>query len=363
MNEKLNQYHLCLLIYMIQSGLAILTLPRIVAESFGTNGWIVIIVCSLAASAHIWLISLVYRQSGGRSVFDILEQSIHKAVLFPIYAVLAILWILIGCLVLKQYILILQMSTYQTANPMVFKLVCDVLIFLMLLKGIYNITKVATVFYYLSFWILFLSFLLMDDFRWERVTPFLFAEGNPSLMDWLEVYIAFLGYELALFLFPYVSRKTKFTRAVLIGNGIVTVVYLVTVILAYGFFSFEQLRHLVYPVMDMLAYVELPFVERIENLLFSLFLYKIFITTALYCWVAVETLERMFQKVRRNMLSFVVMIAGYMISFIPKVTSEIRQWLLVLSSAQVGATVMLTLILLGLVYFQIRRNRRKQSNA
>src|SRR5690606_35089292 len=109
-------------------------------------------------------------------------------------------------------------------------------------------------------------------------------------------YLSFIGYELFLFLIPYVSKKTNFTMALFAGNFVLTIVYLTICILSFGFFSFEQLRSLEFPVLDFLSYLQLPFVERVENFLFALLLIKVLITSILYFWVAEITLKRMVPK-------------------------------------------------------------------
>ena len=74
MQEKLNQFHIILFTYMAQSGVVMFRLPRIVAENFGTNGWISILVCFVISSFNILLIHFVYKHGQGQSVFQLLEQ-------------------------------------------------------------------------------------------------------------------------------------------------------------------------------------------------------------------------------------------------------------------------------------------------
>lgn len=208
MREKLNQYHIAILVYMIQSAFMFFNLPRLLAENFGTNGWIALLICSAVATVNIFLISLVYRHGRGRSIFAILEQSIPKWILVPFYFGMAAVSALFGCLVMKQYVLLFQMVAFPTTNPMVFKFLCDILVLLLMRKGLYNISKAATIFYYCTFWLFFLLPYFLGEFRWVRLTPFLFQGGTHQLEDWLEVYMAFLGYELSLF-FSLMSRKRR----------------------------------------------------------------------------------------------------------------------------------------------------------
>ena len=80
MAEKLSPFHITILVYMTQSGIIIFTLPRQLAEHFGTNGWLFLVPCFVISSLNIYLISLVYHMGKGRSIFLILEQSHHQSV-------------------------------------------------------------------------------------------------------------------------------------------------------------------------------------------------------------------------------------------------------------------------------------------
>jgi spore germination protein (amino acid permease) len=357
--ERLNQFHIAILIYMIQSGVMFFSLPRLLAENFGTNGWIAILICSAAVTLNIFFISLVYRAGNGRSVFNILEQSIHRAFLNPIYLMLAALWAMLGCMVLKQYILLFQMVAFPTTNPMIFKLLCDFLVFQLVVQGIYNITKAATVFFHITFWMILLVIFHFHEFRAIRLTTFIFQEGTHLAQNWMEVYSAFVGYELCLFFFPYVAQKTKFFAAVYWGNALVTMVYLITSVVCFGFFSFKQVSNLMYPVMDLLAYIELPFVERIENLLFTFFIFKILITTVLYSWVALETTQRVFPKIKNKVLSLIIIISTYSVSFIPEILREVEIWLRRLGYIQIGVSYLFPLVLLLLLWLQQKKVRKE----
>lgn len=93
MQEKLNQFHIILFTYMAQSGVVMFRLPRIVAENFGTNGWISILVCFVISSFNILLIHFVYKHGQGQSVFQLLEQRFPRWILYPLYVVFALLLI------------------------------------------------------------------------------------------------------------------------------------------------------------------------------------------------------------------------------------------------------------------------------
>ncbi|MBP1156867.1 MULTISPECIES: GerAB/ArcD/ProY family transporter [unclassified Paenibacillus] len=328
MREKLNPYHIGLLMYLVQSGVLMFSLPRLTAEHFGTNGWISIVIASALVCMNIGLFYIVYHMGQGQSVFDIMESSVSKFILVPMYAVIASIWSISGCLIGKQYMLMFQMLSFHTTPSSILKILFDILVYFLLIQGIYNIVKASTVFFYLTVWMPLLLLYHFRDIEWVRFTPFLF-QGNTTAMaqGMVEIFASLLGYEVCLYLFPYVERNSKFFRAVLLGNLYTTFVYIFICVVSFGFFGFGLLLKLKFPLLDLLAFIELPFVERIENLLFVFFIFKMLMTTVICYWIAQLYLERIFTKAQPKILAFLLVIITYIVSNLTDVLQEVVDWL------------------------------------
>ncbi|WP_054636308.1 GerAB/ArcD/ProY family transporter [Thalassobacillus sp. C254] len=103
LREKLQVFHVILLTYMLQTGVVLFSLPRLVEENLGPNGWIGLLAVFLIAIANAWLIALVFHRGKGKSVFEILE-SVSKWLAYPIYVYLILVWAFLGCLVDAQFV-------------------------------------------------------------------------------------------------------------------------------------------------------------------------------------------------------------------------------------------------------------------
>ncbi|AYB44512.1 GerAB/ArcD/ProY family transporter [Paenibacillus lautus] len=358
MKEKLSQFHTAILIYMIQTGVYVFSITQVEAQYFGTNGWLITIPASILVCLNIYQIYWVYRLGEGQSIFDILEKSIPKFILAPFYLAISTVWALIGCLVAKQYVLIFQMFAFPTTNPMVFKIAIDVLAFMLLTKGLYNISKASTVFFWSTIWMSLLLLYYAGEFRIERLTPYIFKDGSNMLEGFFQIYLAFLGYELCLLLFPYTDKKTKLFRAVIYGNLIRTVSYTIMSFVSFGVVGSDMLKVMLFPLLDLLAYIKLPFIERIENLFYGFFLFTTLITLVLYFWAAGESTQRVFPKIKINAHYFFIILVALLISYIPAVLNRIREWLLFLGYIQIGFAFIMPMILIVLLLWQRRKRQR-----
>ncbi|MBB3112095.1 lysylphosphatidylglycerol synthetase-like protein (DUF2156 family) [Paenibacillus phyllosphaerae] len=356
MQEKLHGYHIALIVYMLELDVTVFSLPRIVAENLGTNGWIGLILLAFVAVCNIALIQLVYRAGKGRSIYEIAEQSIPKLLLYPVYLLLAIFWIGLGSFIGKKYVLIYQMISFPTTSASLLYISIALLAYYMLTKGIYNMGKAITLFCYMTIILTVLLFYYTNDWELSRFTTYLFqgaAEGH-SFKNWLEVYTIFVGYEITLFLFPYSDKKTLF-KGVYCGQILNLTIYLILIMLCFGFFSFEQLKSIMYPVINLLSYIELPFLNRLENLVFTLFLFSNVISIALFSWMALTATQRVFPRVKLRFLELGILALSVGISFYPSILRDSEKLLRYAMYGEAGLAFMLPLLLLALLFFQNKK--------
>ncbi|MFD2329906.1 GerAB/ArcD/ProY family transporter [Cohnella sp. GCM10020058] len=359
MKEKLNSFHVALLIYMIELDVTVLMLPRLVAVQIGTNGWLGFLGLSLIAAFNIWLYKLVYSAGQGRSVFEISEAVLPKFVLYPVYAVLSLLWLGIGAFAGKSFVLVFQTLSFQTSSPMLIFAVYCLLVYVLLCKDLYSIVKASTVFFLLSIWMLLLAPNFFKDWSFHRFTSFLFqgTTNGHSFEGMLDVYSVFIGYELCVFLFPFSDAKTKLFKGVFAGHAIITSTHLFTILISFGFFSFEEVKILQFPVIHTLEYIEMPFINRVENLVFPFFLFSNLVTTVMFAFAARSALGRMLPRIEDKRLALPLAAAIFALGFLPTVFREAADWIRLTYFTETGVAFALPLLLLLLVKLGGKRSK------
>lgn len=348
MKEKLNGFHVALLVYMLELDVTLFMLPRLVASEIGTNGWLGFLGLSLIATFNIWLYRLVYRAGGGRSVFDIAEGALPKAVLYPVYVLLALLWLSIGAFAGKTFILIFQTLTFQTSSPMlIFCLYC-LLVYALLTKDLYSIVKASTVFFLLTVWILSLTPYFFRDWSLHRFTSFFFegTKNGHTLAGLLDVYTVFIGYELCMFLFPYSEAKTKLFKGVFAGHALISSVQLLAIAISFGFFSFEEVKILEFPVIHTLEFIEMPFINRVENLVFPFFLFSNLVSSVMFAFAALSGVRRMLPKFSQKQLALPLTAILFLFGFLPTAFREAAEWIRFAYFSETGVAFALPLLLL-----------------
>ncbi|MGN7357139.1 GerAB/ArcD/ProY family transporter [Paenibacillus sp. SAF-054] len=348
MKEKLNFFHIMMLIYMAEKNVTFFSLPRQVAANIGTNGWIIFILLSMVAVVNILLFWVVYRLGRGSSAFEILESVLPRFLLYPMYILLSCFWIVAAACIGKNFFLGYRMSVFPTTNPNYIYLLFCFMLFTLLIKPIYNVSKANTVFFLMTFWIMMLCFTHVKDWETVRFTTFWFTD-NPekhSFINYWEIYTSFVGFEFCVFLFPYVNKQSKLFKGVILGHCLISLSLLMLIIISFGFFSFGQLLTYSYPVVNLLDYIEFSFSNRIENMVLALFMLANLIVTYMFSFAALSTWRQMIPRMKPKRMEFMIVLMVFVIGCFPQTllkSDELMQNVLYIESS-LGVLIPLCLL-------------------
>ncbi|MBA2942058.1 GerAB/ArcD/ProY family transporter [Paenibacillus sp. CGMCC 1.16610] len=359
MRAKLPFFQTTILANYIQTGVVVFSLPRLLAEHIGTNGWAALFICSAVAAVNLFLISLVYRFGKGKSIFDLTRSVLPKFIVIPLFIILAALWAVLGSLVGKDFILIITSLSFRSLHPIYLYVMLEFLVFMLLSKGIFTISNTAAITFFILIWNTLLLVYAQNDFELSRMTSFWFKGVDHTVKGWFQIYSAFLGYELCLLLFPYVDEKSHLMRAFQIANLSTTFFYALVCFVAFGFFSLHQLQHLKFPVLNLLSYVELPFVKRVDDLVFNITILRVLISNVMFAWAASETIKWVLPaaKFRSVPYVFLVFFAAIVFFAIPSTLEKTEPWLYRFSIAEVGVAFALPILLMIILLINKRRGQ------
>ncbi|WP_164545684.1 GerAB/ArcD/ProY family transporter [Paenibacillus albus] len=233
---------------------------------------------------------------------------------------------------------------------------------MLLSKGIMSISNLAPIF--LSLLLLLILTVpneLVAGFERSRLTTFWFESANHSFSGWMNIYFSFLGYEAALLLMPYTNKKSRLHLAFQIGNVVSTLFYTFVSFMALGFFSFEQLKQLSYPVLNMLSNIQFPFAQRLDDFIFNLTLLRALFITTTYMWMAAETFHRLRPnaKGQTGVYLFLLVIAIAVFFINPTDLDRTNKWLQQLGVVEIGVAMILPVLLLGMIAIAKVKERRK----
>ncbi|MET3506926.1 GerAB/ArcD/ProY family transporter [Halalkalibacter oceani] len=358
MTEKIHPIHLFFLVYMTQVGVILFTLPRIIALNFGTNGWILISLISLFVLGLIVLMDFIYRWQDGKSIYEVLEGIFPGIIHKLLYLFLSIFWAISAFTIAKKYVSIVKMIFYPSTNVNLLLVVFVVLLYFFVTSSIQAIVRSIVFLFFLTVWLDLLVLYFIPDFEWVHLTPYFFEYRGDLFGGSIETFSAFLGFELVLFLFHFIEQTPKAMRYVYFAHVLTTMVYLVVTFIAYGFTSFHHLTTQVYPIISMLRYFQLPFIERIDGLIFILFMMKVLVTSGMYMWVAVQMLLRIRPVSHPPLAAFFLFAISFIVTYSWNTRYELDLWI----QNMIVVQSIITLTLIALLFFYLLLKRRRAHN-
>lgn len=355
MKERFHPFQLSIFIHMAQNGLVLYSLPRLTAEYLGTNGWLSIFFIFVLVNFNIMMIAIIYKLGKGRSIFEIIEATVPKWVMVPIYLFIIGVWIGMASMVMKSYIFIYKMIFFSSLPISLFIILFTLLSFQLLRGGIYKISKAIFVLFGFVIPMIFLLFYLIPEFEFSRFTTFFFKGETDFLKGTFYVYSAFLGIEVSILFFPMAEKK--WTKALFLGNFFSMATYTIVLFMSYGFFSFDQILNDMYPVMTLFEYTEVQFLSRAENLCFSVYAFKVLAIIVIYFWGAQQILGNITQRFKPNFWIIPILASGFILALVPDSLVDVEMWLNWLSYCAIGIAWALPILVLCVLFIQTLKNR------
>ncbi|PEJ56556.1 hypothetical protein CN692_17115 [Bacillus sp. AFS002410] len=287
-----------LLIFGVQVGIGVISLPRVLEQKAGTSGWISLLIGGILSLFISILIVKVREKDPSCSFYTYFTHCFGK-VLGTIFSLFFTLFFLgTGFTVLLRSTLFIQSYILQDSSLLILLVVFLIPTYQFVTGGIQIIGKyVEVIFPIVIFFLVMLLFTLK-----QSNTHFIF----PIIKDgWAPIFKAvpstitsFLGIETIFVLYPYLEEKEKALKGVIIANGMITFLYLYVTIICFVVYSPDEIGKIFEPVLDILSVIEFQYVERLDFILFSLFLMVISKTWIMYIWISVTNLAEMFQQKR-----------------------------------------------------------------
>ncbi|MGG4143355.1 endospore germination permease [Paenibacillus algorifonticola] len=267
-----------------QVSVAVLSLPRRLAETAGTDGWISIIIgwaVSLIAGLSIVAVMKYYPEG---TLFDLLSEYMGRwaGVLAALLFVLYFFYLMYDGLVRT----ILVTKTWLLPNTMSSTLMLLMLIpaYSIVRHGIRNVARYAELVIWISLWIPFVYLFTLRHAHWLYLLP-IFKDGwMPVLSAVKSTIYPMLGMVEIFVLYPHLKYKQYAAKGIVIANSFTSLLYLFVTIICYVYFSPEESRFYNDPVISVLKSIEFKFIERIEVtfIAFYLFIFSLIWIPTLY---------------------------------------------------------------------------------
>ncbi|MFB7141520.1 GerAB/ArcD/ProY family transporter [Gottfriedia sp. NPDC056225] len=301
--KKVSINQLVCLVVMNQIGVSVLSIPYKMSKISGYDSWMSVIIAGAIAQISILIIYQLGKSYPDRPFQKYISTLIGKPlgtfinILFAAYCAESCLMLIISYSDVINRWLLFETPWFVLIGLFV---ITTGYIASSTLRSISTLTQSVVVMFLICFVIILISGIGKGDFR--HFLPIGTHGIGPIIKGAIPAFWAFAGYELLLYVFPFVKCKKKkdIIIAMSVANGITTLVYLIiTIIVTYNF-SENQLKYIPEPMIFILRKFRWPVVQSLDILFITIWLSVTLVTAYIYLFLSARYLAFIGKNEKRN---------------------------------------------------------------
>ncbi|WP_026576621.1 GerAB/ArcD/ProY family transporter [Bacillus sp. UNC438CL73TsuS30] len=355
-----NAFLLFFFIHAVQTGVGLIGLPRIVYLSSKHDAWISVFLAGVVVGIVLWFMITMLKQYDSADLYGIHADLFGKW-LGSLMSLIYMLY-LTGCffVIFMNYIEIVQvwifpdLPTWQLSMVLILLSVYAVNGGIRIIIGVAFLSVVGT---------LWMAFILLVPIHYSDPTH-LFPMLNVSLKKMVEgIYstsLSILGFELILFVYPFVKEKNKVLLFTQLGNLYTTLLFTMVTLVAITFFAEDSLARTIWPVLSMFKIVRLPNLERFEFIAVSFWMLIILPNMCAYLWAASKGFSRIF-KLKQKHGIWILAFLTWGLTFFVKARYQMNNITDIIAKAGFCAALCYPVVL-ALIVFAKRWYLRRKAN-
>ena len=304
-SKQINSVQFLFIIFQTQVGVGILSLPATLHSIAGKDGWISIILAGVGFQGVIFILYFLSKRFSTLTLYEYAPKIVGRL----LGTLVSIGYILFAGL---TAILVLQLFQISIKTWILPKTPSVIILTLLSISGAYLVSgriKVLGRFnQFVTVLVVPLIVMILITLRYSDVRYILpIAENGlmPIIKATPEGFFSMIGFEMALFVFPYLQNKGKAALISLtLSNVLVTCFYFFITLATYVFFSPSQFETIQDPTIYMLKGVTF-IVDRIDLLFLSIWTVSVLTSFGSYLYISSEGVK-ILTKQKRAMWPIII---------------------------------------------------------
>lgn len=192
-------------------------------------------------------------------------------------------------------------------------------------KNITILGRYSVLVFFMTLWTIIIYLFPLKEAKWLHLLPVLKEGWLPILTTVKTAIFSFIGFEITFFLYPFLIKKEKALMGVVIANTLSLFAFLIITIVAFAFFSPDEITIYKEPTIEILKVLEFKFVERLEIVLFSFYLFVMSTTVLPLMFMTVFCTSKLVEKQSHERHLFWYLLIGfiYVVLFPPTINKNV----------------------------------------
>jgi spore germination protein (amino acid permease) len=318
-----NAFMLVFIIHGVQVGVGLAGLPRVVYLAAKHDAWISVFLAGMITSVVLAFMVQMLKQYDSADLYGIHVDIFGKWAGHSLNFIYMIYMTSTFFIILMNYVEIVQVWIFPTLPTWQLSLVLILLVIYAVYGGIRVVVGVAFLSVVGTIWLAVVIFVPLQFGDFTHLFPIMNANAKQLLMGAHSTTLSMLGFEIILFVYPFVKEKQKTMLFVQIGNLLTTIVFTFATLISIVFFASNSLEKTIWPVLSMFKIVRLPNLERFEFIAVSFWMLIILPNMCFYLWAASKGFSRILRR-KQKWGAWIIAMASFTASFFIKSRYEMN---------------------------------------
>ncbi|WP_161784687.1 GerAB/ArcD/ProY family transporter [Halalkalibacter okhensis] len=361
--DSISPLQFMFIIIQTQIGVGILSLPYTIYEGGAkTDAWIAMIMVGGVVQLIIFLYWFISTRFKATSFYNLMSKLYGKYIGKVLSVFYTIYFIFVSSLTLILFNFIIEIWAFPRTPNWAFNLLMSFLAYYLVVEKLKVIGRFHTLVSILLVTIVLLTLPAYPHMDIRYIMPI----GDSGLLNMLkggkEALLSVLGFELILFLMPFVdgTKKAKLVSASL-ANVFVTGLYTYLTFICLLFFSPEEIKLVPEPVLYLLKAFTFPVLERIDIVFLAIWIISVVTTLISYVYIASVGLADVLSVGHHKKTAPFIIASSFLIALIPRNTLSIGNWSEIIP--HVGLLFVIVIPAITAVYIMIFRRNQVNEDA
>ncbi|WP_160847492.1 GerAB/ArcD/ProY family transporter [Pontibacillus yanchengensis] len=291
------------LIHAMQVGVGILGFEKHIVQKVGYDGWISLIISGLLVHIILWMIYSILNNNSHNDIVTVHRKMFGRYIGHFVSMLFSLYFLLLTLEVMRTYIEVVQVWIFPQLNIWFFTLVFILLIYYLVSGGIRTITGIAVISVMIGIPLILLKIFPVQTGDIVATYPSVKHNVSDLLLGVEPSLLSFLGVELLFVYYPFLKHARSSQKWAQFGAFFTLLVYLISMIISFMYFSEEQIKIVTWPTLDLWKIVDFPFLERFEYIGIAVWLFVVLPNCCLALWGATRIPKRIFHIKQKYVLA------------------------------------------------------------
>ncbi|MGE7273663.1 GerAB/ArcD/ProY family transporter [Brevibacillus panacihumi] len=327
--DKLTNTQMALQMFAAMVGVGVLSLPSVLVGSAGVDAWLVILLAGGYAVIAVSIMAYLGNRFPGKSIIQ--------------YAPL-LLGHVLGTCVLLAFLLyflmfvgtIVRMSADVTKLFLLDLTPVEVIVLGMLVTSTYlilqGVNAIARFNEFIQPLALFALLLVLTQTLREtdfgRLLPVLGDGIQSVLQSFPSVFFSLLGFEILLFLHPFMENPSRGLQSAFLAIGMTVVLYALLTILSIALMGAAEVELIEYPALAIIKSIEVPgsFIERLDSIMMMVWVPFAVTSIVMFHYCASLITSQLLGLQDHRVVSLLYVPIVFLIAVLPRNVLEVERW-------------------------------------